>query len=273
MRRAVALALIACLACPPQAFAAKRKSSQRTVYPTAVSALLWDVTNNRRLYAKNIDRKVYPASTTKVMTVLLALERLPLDRYITVGRAPTRVQPTKLSLRPGEQYRVRDLLYAMLLKSANDAAVVLAEAMAGSEDRFVSLMNQKAASLGARHTKFANAHGLPSSRTQYTTAQDMALIFRAALKHPFFRQAITYKHRIIYSRNGRRFFLKSHNKILFMKWKSKVFGKTGYTIQAQSCFVGYFTMGKRQYIIDVFGCRKRWDDIKHIIEKHGKIDL
>ncbi|MBI4309209.1 MAG: D-alanyl-D-alanine carboxypeptidase [Candidatus Omnitrophica bacterium] len=274
LRNVVVFFLVIVLSVPSQAFAARNKKKiKRSPRPTAVAAVLWDATANHRYYAKNLDAKVYPASTTKVMTALLALERLPLDKYVTVSETAIQVQETKLNLKPGEQYRVRDLLFAVLLKSANDAANVLAEAAAGSQAQFVAMMNQKARAVGAKHTLFANAHGLPSDAQQYTTAHDMALLFAQAFKNPFFRKAITFKYRIIYSKEGRRYFLKSHNKSLFLNWKRNVYGKTGYTRQAQSCFVGYFIKRNHVYVIGVFGCRKRWEDIKFIIERYGGVNL
>ncbi len=266
--------LILSLAAPSLAFAKKKKKRIRTKYPTAVSAVLLNATTNKHLYQKNIDKQVYPASTTKVMTVLLALEKLSLDQYVTVSSTAIQVPETKLSLNPGEQMKVRDLVYAALLKSANDGANVLAEAISGSQAKFVELMNQRAYQIGARNTRFANAHGLPSDDVkQYTTARDMALIFKEALKNPIFRKVITYKYHIIYSKEGRRFFLKSHNKSLFLNWKKNIYGKTGYTQQAQSCFVGHINKGNHVYIVAVFGCRKRWEDIKFIVERYGKLDL
>jgi len=242
---------------------------------SARSALLWDVTTNQSYFAKDADVKIYPASTTKIMTVLLALERLPLDGYVTVSLRATQVPQTNLGFRPGEQYRVSDLIYACLLKSANDAAGVLAEAVGGTEEKFVDMMNQKALELGARRTHFANPHGLPSAATQYSTAKDMAILLKEALKNPFFQKAISFRYRIIYSKTGRRLFLKSHNKALFLNWKQDVFGKTGYTIQAQSCFVGYFKKGNDIFIVDVFGCpnRSRWGNLKWVIEHYAGVKL
>jgi len=107
------------------------------------------------------------------MTALLVLEHLNLDEYVTVSKNATRPQPTKLYLKPGEKYKVRDLLYAIVLKSANDAAVVLAEAIAGTHWEFVVMMNKRAKEIGADHTRFANAHGLPTKKDpQYTTARN-----------------------------------------------------------------------------------------------------
>ena len=218
--------------------------------------------------------KVQPASTTKVMTVLLVMERLDLNKVLIVSANASNVQPSKLHLVPGEQYKVKDLLYAVLLNSANDASIVLAEAVAGSEAEFVKLMNDRARRLGARETKFSNSNGLPTRGvSQYTTAYDMYLIFREALKYDFFREAITYKFKTIYSQRGRRIPLRSHNKMLFTDWGKNIYGKTGYTRAAQSCFVGCFLKQKDIFIITVFGCNKRWEDIKYILKTIGRFPL
>lgn len=264
----LATAVLLCSITPAQA--KKGHYQHHRSYFTAKSALLWNITNDKIYFEKNSQQQVYPASTTKVMTVLLALEKLSLDQYVSVSLRATQVSPTRLNFRPGEQYLVSDLVYACLLKSANDAAGVLAEAVAGSQEKFVTMMNQKASALGATRTRFSNPHGLPSKGAQYTTAKDMAIIFKEALKNPFFLQAIGLRERNIYSKDGRQHYLKSHNKSLFLNWKQDVFGKTGYTIQAQSCFIGYFKKGKNTYLVDVFGCRKRWRDIKWMIEHYVK---
>ncbi len=264
---------------PMDGHAAKKKTKQKVVKKSrpyqvsANSAILVVLSNNKRYYAKDVDKPVVPASTTKVMTALLALEHLSLDDYVTVSPKATLVQPTKLDLIPGEQYKVRDLLYAILLKSANDAAVVLAEAVGGTQENFVDMMNDRARAIGAKHTIFANPHGLPDKKRQYTTALDMSLILNEALKNDFFKQAIKYKNRLIYSKNGRKHYLKSHNKALFLGWKQNIYGKTGYTRQAKACFVGFIPKGDAMLMVAVFGCDKRWDDIKFIIERFAKIDL
>lgn len=267
--------LIAILIFPEQGMAYHRMffGHKRPYQVTAHSALLWDPFNHQRLFDLGADREVFPASTTKVLTAILVLDNLPLDNYVTVSEHATQVPQTKLGLRAGESYRVRDLLYGLILKSANDAAVVLAEAVAGSEGKFVDMMNARAKQIGAMHSHFANPHGLPSPGPQFTTASDMALIFTQALRNDFFRQAITLKYLVISSRDGRRCFLKSHNKTLFLNWKRHVFGKTGYTIEAQSCFVGYIPRGNDILIIAVYGCRRRWTDMKFILEHYGHIEL
>jgi D-alanyl-D-alanine carboxypeptidase len=207
------------------------------------------------------------------MTALLVLEKLSLDQYVKVSKRATYAQPSKIYAKTGERYQVKDLLYAILLQSANDASVVLAEAVAGSEEKFVMMMNQRAKELGANHTKFANSNGLPTKTKQYTTAYDMYLIFRQAIKHDFFKSAIKKKYYTIRLKSGREIALKSHNKILFFDWKRKIYGKTGYTKAARGCFVGTLQKGDSTLIIAVFGCKKRWDDIKHVVSRYGEIGL
>ena len=264
--------LIAALVFPDQGMAFFN-FGHRQYRLSANTAILWDPARNLRYFDLGADREVFPASTTKVLTALLVLEKLSLDQYVTISVRATQVPQTKLGLKPGENYRVRDLLYGLILKSANDAAVALAEAVAGSQEKFVDMMNARARQMGALHSHFANPHGLPSNASQYTTAADMALIFTQALKNDFFRQAITLKYRVIYSKEGHRCFLKSHNKSLFLNWKTHVFGKTGYTSEAQSCFVGYIPRGGDILVVAVFGCRKRWTDMKFLIEHYGHINL
>ena len=249
------------------------KKSARKFYVTARGAVLIDAVNGKKLFSKNADKRILPASTTKIMTALLVLEKLSLNDYVTVSERATGMQPSKLYLHAGEQYRVIDLLYGLLLNSANDASVVLAEAVAGSEWQFVQMMNQRALKLGAKNTRFVNSNGLPSREAQYSSAYDMYLIFREALKKDFFRSAIELKYKTIYSRSGRQINLKSHNKILFKGWKQGVYGKTGYTRAARSCFVGFTQRGTHTLVIAVFGCTKRWNDIQRVIERYGGVDL
>jgi D-alanyl-D-alanine carboxypeptidase (penicillin-binding protein 5/6) len=262
----------------PSTAEARKKSRKRAAGPYKVSAnaaILMDAAGGRVLYSRDVDQRVFPASTTKVMTALVVLKRLKLDDVVTIGQRATEVLPSKVDLKAGEKYRVRDLLFAVLLNSANDAAAALAEAAAGSQAKFVGLMNQKAAQLGARHTVFANPHGLPAATSQYTTAHDMFLIFREALKNEFFREAIRIRTMTVMSVDGRRIDLRSHNKALFKNWKQGVYGKTGYTHAAQACFIGVVEKNARSLIVAVFGCpgSTRWNDIKFIIEHYGGIDL
>lgn len=257
---------------PAEPVLAKKRRGRSGI--SARSVIFSNSTAVKRYYGKNVHMRVPPASTTKVMTALLALEHLPLDKVVTVSPRATAVQPSKINLRAGEQFTVRDLLFAVLMKSANDASVALAEAVAGSEREFVKMMNARAREIGCKNTRFANSNGLPTRKVkQYTSAYDMYMIFREAVKNDFFRRAIKLRYHSIESVAGRRVLLKSHNKLLLNNWKRKVYGKTGYTRAAKQCFVGYLMKGDDICIISVFGCTRRWDDIKFIIERYGGIDL
>ncbi len=263
--------LMAGLVFPDSALA--RKKRYRFGNISARSAIFSNATAVKRYFGKNADMRVSPASTTKVMTALLVLEHLPLDKVLKVSPRAVLVQPTTINLKVGEQFTVRDLLFALLMNSANDASIVLAEAVAGSEEAFVDMMNRRAQELGAKNTKFANSNGLPTRSAQYTSAYDMYMIFRKALENDFFKKAIKLRYYQIASVDGRRVLLKSHNKILLKNWKQKIYGKTGYTRAAQKCFVGYLMKGNDICIIAVYGCYKRWEDIKYIVERYGGIDL
>ncbi len=253
--------------------ASARKKRYRGGRVSARAAIFSNATAVKRYYGKNVDLRVAPASTTKVMTALLVLENLPLDKVLTVSPRAVLVQPTTINLKVGEQFTVRDLLLALLMNSANDASIVLAQGVAGSEEAFVEMMNRRARELGAKNTKFANSNGLPTRTPQYTSAYDMYMIFRKALENDFFKRAIKVRYFQIFSVGGRSVLLKSHNKILLTNWKQKIYGKTGYTRAAQKCFVGYLMKGNDICIIAVYGCYKRWQDIKYIVERYGGVDL
>src|SRR5271166_4322407 len=151
----------------------------------AASAAVIDSFTGEFLYLKNENALQYPASSTKILTALLVIESGDLDKLVTVDISDTKVEPTKLDLKPGEQYTRRQLLYGMLLKSANDVAMALARDNAGSVEAFAEKMNRRAAELGATNSHFANPNGLHDP-SHYTTAHDLALIARAAMSSPFF---------------------------------------------------------------------------------------
>ena len=154
---------------------------------TARSAVVVDARTGAVLYDHNGDVPLPPASTTKVMTAVLALESGRLDDELTVSDYAAYTAPTRMGLRPGERVQLRNLVYAMLLKSANDASVVVAEGLAGSESRFAARMTAKAHLLGATTAHFENPNGLPVDG-HVASARDLAVIFRYGLRYPQFRE-------------------------------------------------------------------------------------
>jgi D-alanyl-D-alanine carboxypeptidase (penicillin-binding protein 5/6) len=150
--------------------------------------------NKQVLLEKNADAKMYPASTTKIMTAMLAIKNGNLDDPVTVSHAACLVEGSNIGLREGEKMPLRDLIYALLLPSANDAAMAVAEHIGGSVEDFVAMMNDEAQRLGATGTHFTNPHGLPDAN-HYTTARDLARIAMWATTDPTFRKIVsTYRY-------------------------------------------------------------------------------
>ncbi|HSR10913.1 MAG TPA: serine hydrolase, partial [Thermodesulfobacteriota bacterium] len=170
------------------------------------AALSVDAATGEVLFSKNSNSRLAPASTTKLMTAIVAVENEDLSRVVTISRKAARTAPTRAGLREGDQLSLESLLYAALLKSANDAAVAIAETVSGSEERFVALMNQKAVTIGAENTRFINATGLPGEG-QHTTAMDLSKILNYALGNPKLREIIGTPEARIATVKGRVFHL------------------------------------------------------------------
>ncbi|HNX69343.1 MAG TPA: peptidoglycan-binding protein [Candidatus Omnitrophota bacterium] len=216
------------------------------------------------VYAKFPHAKRAPASTTKLVTVMVALDHLPLDRIVTIPPGLEYIQPSKIGLYGGERFYVRDLVKAALVKSANDAAEALAILTAGSRPAFARLMNQKAQSVGAYNSRFVNPAGLPAEG-QYSTAFDLARIIMAASRYPYLVQAMKVREAAISTLDGRRIYLRNCNKML---WRtSSVIGKTGWTRTAKHCFAGRVQAGNRVIYVGIMGSARRqylWSDLVRI---------
>ncbi len=203
----------------------------------ARAALLLDVDTGTVLYQKAIHQSRPMASTTKVMTALLALEHAGLDDEVVVGPAAEAVSGAKVGLEPGDIVQMDDLLAALLVASANDAAIAIAEHISGTVEEFAQLMNRRAEQLGATHTHFVNPHGLHDP-DHYASAYDLALITREALKHERFRQLVAAKTVDVWlpSASERPARLLSHNKLL---WRADFATgvKTGFVNQSGHCLI------------------------------------
>lgn len=208
--------------------------------------------------------KLPPASTTKLMTAVIALERLPLDRQVAVSRLAANAVPSRAGLTCYATYRAQDLIVAALVSSSNDAAMALAEAVAGDEEAFAELMNQKARAIGMRNTCFINATGLPSKENaQYTTAYDLALLMRVAAKDRRIDQVMGILGTVIRGSDGKAIVLKSHNKMLWLTPKY-VKGKTGWTMASKHTFVGTDYTADKKITFALLGSKKPWDDIERL---------
>ncbi len=230
----------------------------------AASAVLLDGQTQQILYARAPHTKRAPASTTKLLTVMVALDHLSLDKIVQIPGGLEYIQPSKIGLHEGELFYVRDLVKAALIKSANDAAVALAILTAGSTSAFAKLMNQKIKSIGASNSHFVNPNGLPASG-QYSTAYDLARIMMAASKYPFIVNTLKIRSAVIYSRSGRRILLNNCNKML---WRTGgVIGKTGWTRTARHCFAGRVQSNGKVIFVGLMGSQRRqylWSDLRRI---------
>ncbi len=215
------------------------------------AAVVMDATTGRVLYAKNPDLRLLPASTTKLMTALVVLERARLSDVVTVSKKAAGQPATRVGLKPGDRFTIENLLYAALMKSANDAAVALAEAVGGTEDRFVELMNQKAIAIGAADTHYINANGLPGPG-QYITAYDLAKIMREAIKYPVLKEILGTRVTEVSNERGRQIPIRNTNKLLWSD-EDVLGGKTGYTRQARHCFVCAGERDKDTIIVALLG--------------------
>ncbi len=238
------------------------------------AALTVDASTGEILYSKNSNWRLPPASTTKLMTAIVAIENEDLSKMVTISKKASRTAPTKAGFKKGDQITIEGLLYAALLGSANDAAVALAEAVSGSEQQFVSLMNEKARSIGAEDTKFINSSGLPA-KGQFTTALDLAKILNYALGIPKLREIIGTPEAKITTEKGKVFHIKSTDKLLW--WDDKIIGgKTGYTNQAGHCFVCAAQGDGKTILVAILGSPSRktlWRETKSLVASNVQAGL
>ncbi len=242
----------------------------------ARSALLLDADNNRVLYEENGYDVMAMASTTKIMTCILALEYGNPDDLVTVSSRAASMPKVKCYLKAGEQYRLGDLLYSMMLQSHNDTAAAIAEHIGGSIEGFAELMNRKAVDLGCTDTTFITPNGLdaalPDGRFHSTTAYDLARIAAYAVRNERFLEIIGTHSYSFSSADGKRNFTVS-NADSFLNMMDGAIGiKTGFTGQAGYCFVGAVRREGRTLISVVLGCgwppnkSYKWHDTKELID-------
>lgn len=219
---------------------------------TGEAAILIDVDTMEILYSKNPHQKLYPASTTKIMTGILAIELGNMSDIVTVDQEIVNLTDgSHIALEVGEQLTLEQLIYALLVESANDAALAIAKHISGSIDKFVKLMNEKAKELGALNTNFVNPNGLPDEQ-HVTTAYDLALMAKYAMENEIFRNIVkNYTYTIPQTnKKSQERVLWSNNRLLYSSEKINVDGvqttikydgvngvKSGYTIAAGQCLV------------------------------------
>lgn len=252
----------------PQECEAKQKKKKHQSAPQTISAkaaIVLDAKNGKVLYSKNANLRLLPASTTKVITTIVAFKHLPLWRRIRVSKNAAAAPSSKAGLTAGAEYSARDLIFACLIASSNDAAIALAEAVAGSEKEFTELMNAEAKRMGMTDTRFMNATGLTpdSGPKPFTTAKDLAILMRCASRDKRIDQIMGMMSCTIKGSDGRVIALKNHNKML---WKTPKFvkGKTGWTFASRHTFVGTNYGSQKLITFAMLSSTEPWTDIERL---------
>ncbi len=248
--------------------AAVKTSTRPLTPPPHVSAprvVVVDYSSGRILYQKNANQRCAVASTQKLLTALCVLSNGNIQKSFTIKKSDTWVVPSKVYIAPGEVYTRRKLLGAMLVKSGNDVARALARSVAGSETSFAHLMNRKARRLGMRNSHFLNPHGL-TAKGQYSTARDMAICARAALRSPTIRSIVRTKSYVFNYSNGRKKRLHNTNKLLH-RVPYCIGMKTGTTKAAGRCLISAGTLHGRTAIVVVLGASNSsiWRDSEKLL--------
>lgn len=245
----------------------------------ARAAVLMDADSGRILYGKN-ETMVFPmASTTKIMTLIVALEHNEPDQIVIASAGASAMPEVRLGVHEGERYRMEDLYYAMMLESFNDAAMMIAEGTVGSVENFAELMNEKAISLGCTQTYFITPNGLDAADEKgvhSSTAEDMAKIMRYAIDNEDFLK-ITQTAEYSFTDCDRKRSFEVHNKnVLLTMMDGVLSGKTGYTADAGYCYVCAVKKDDRTFIAALLGSGwpphkgYKWSDVQTLLDYGDK---
>ncbi len=243
----------------PQYFV-KREKKVVNKKLSARSAIIIDGLSGRTLYSKNPDTPRQPASTIKVITGMIAIKSLKNHEKVAVSSKAARQPRSKVYLDQRKKYLANDLINAVLLASANDASVALAEKIAGSERDFAKMMTLRAKLWGAQNTVCKTATGL-TAKGQSSTARDLAVIFRHAMNDEEFARRM--KRVTVKTTEGKT--LHNHNKALWQLHGTEG-GKTGYTRAARQTYVGKFKRGSDEIIVALMGSERMWTDLKTLVD-------
>lgn len=280
IKRSVAVLLTVCMILYTKEIAAAENSYQQEPRLFAQSAVLLDGDTGRVLYGKNEDAVLPMASTTKIMTCILALENSSPDDVVEVSDYAASMPDVQLNIRKGETYQMQDLLYSLMLESHNDTAVAIAEHIGGTADNFAEMMNQKARDLGCTNTYFVTPNGLDGTdqetgRNHSTTAKELAKIMRYCIHQSpkcqeFLEITRSASHTFSNLERTRSFSCLNHNALLTMM-DGAISGKTGFTNGAGYCYIGAVEKGEKLFIAALLACgwpphkTYKWQDMRALI--------
>ncbi len=236
------------------------------VSTSAQAAILLDQDSNRILYSKNMDTVRSVASISKIMTGILAVESGKMDRTVTINDVVLRAYGSGIYVKVGERLKLRDLVYGLMLRSGNDAALAIADYVSGDVDKFVEMMNAKAKEIGMKNTTFHNPSGLDEEEEvgNYSTAYDMALLMSYAMKNEDFKKIVgTKKYTLKTNKNNYIWYNK--NKLL-QTYQYATGGKTGYTQKARRTLVSTATKGNVNLIAVTLNDGNDFQDHKNLHE-------
>ncbi|MGN0760361.1 MAG: D-alanyl-D-alanine carboxypeptidase family protein [Christensenellales bacterium] len=235
-------------------------------YNSSSATIVVDQKSKKILSSSNAHVRLAMASTTKIMTAMVVLDNVvDVDVQLAIPQEAVGVEGSSVYLKRNEIWSVRDLLYALMLRSGNDAAVALSIAVGGSVQGFVDMMNAKASELGLKDTHFTNPHGLHDDN-HYTTAYDLAIITAEAMNNPLFKSIVSAKSYVVegnYTHD--RYYLGNKNKMLLMMEGADGV-KTGYTKNSGRCLVSSATRGDTQLICVVLNVHDMWNVSKNLLE-------
>ncbi|MED1560398.1 D-alanyl-D-alanine carboxypeptidase [Alkalihalobacillus alcalophilus ATCC 27647 = CGMCC 1.3604] len=263
MKKSVLTVLVFMLLLPFSDFT--QAANQRHFSVSAQAAILMEQSSGRVLYAKQEHEPLRIASITKIMTAILAIESGQLDEIVTVSERAFGTEGSSIFLRLNEKIKLEDLVYGLMLRSGNDAAVAIAEHVGGSLEGFVLLMNQKAEELGMSNTMFQNPHGLDDHEDHYSSVYDMALLTQYAMQNEDFQTiSKTKSHRV--DEGGDIRVWKNKNRMLTEFYPHSTGGKTGYTKRAKRTLVSTATKEEMDLIVVTINAPSDWHDHMNLFE-------
>jgi serine-type D-Ala-D-Ala carboxypeptidase (penicillin-binding protein 5/6) len=248
--------LLALLVAPPATSAAAKLPAAAAYLVKAGDTVLWQ---------KAIDKRLPPASLTKIMSALLVLEDYAPTRVVTVGAGAAAESGSHIGLRRGERIAEHDLLAAMLIQSANDACHALADALAGDEARFVARMNARAKTWGLHDTHFVNACGHDAAG-HFSSTRDLAALAERAMLQPEFAAFVATETLTIATADGRSMELETHNALLG-RYPGTVGVKTGYTAHAGKCLIAMVQREGRRVLLVMLNAPNRWWDASDVLDR------